>query len=113
MKKEDLKVGMKIQLKEFPNSDPQIIVAIGNDLYIYQYYDDPDNIGDIYGYLSNIYRFDVFKEKKKATLYRYTYKRYNGALWQTNWESKLEIDNSICHDIKIKTETKEIEIDEE
>ena len=53
---------------------------------------------------------ELYKEKKKITLYRYTYRDGTNYIVQTGWSNLVEEKTSFK---VIKTEIKEIEIEEE
>lgn len=116
MRKEDLKVGMKINIPCLKNQVIRVVTGIGKNNYLFIYPDENDERVD---YLNHLDNFEPVLEKKKITLYRYTYQlRYGFSITQkqSEWSNKSieEYKSDYGRNFKLlTTESKEIEIDEE
>lgn len=106
MKKEDLKVGMKI-VHDIDNYDIRTISALGKNSYLYVI-----NNQELFDYFNNLLGFHILKEIKKITLYRFTYQREDKSVFTVNWDSDNQPDIMNRHFKIVKTDTREIEIDE-
>lgn len=106
----------------FKNHEELMLALINGKKITYETWEDGDFVwlndakklvnqkNEIFlGTLASCNLWEEFKEPKKITLYRYTYKLPNGAIYQSEWK-----DSDYCGLNKIlKTESKEIEIEGE
>jgi len=114
VKKEDLRVGMVIGNGVRKNRQ---ITGIGKDFYLFIFHLDEGDKMEKMCLMTELGEWEPVKEKKKITLYRYTWnsKTYEDKhTQQTGWIgfSWEEFFNGAPNAICLKTETKEVEIDD-